>query len=107
MAVLGFGVGTFSAAMPALILSATPPAETAAAMGVNQVVRSTGFALGSALGGLVLAAATPAGATFPAESGYTAAAVIGVVVVLVTALAVPVAVRRPRQDSNLRPGEGA
>jgi predicted MFS family arabinose efflux permease len=93
MAVLGYGVGTFSAAMPALILAATPAAGTAAAMGVNQVVRSTGFALGSALGGLVLAAATPLGAAFPAESGYTLAAWIGAAVVLVTALAVPLAAR--------------
>jgi hypothetical protein len=42
-----FGVGGFSAAMPAVILQVTPQHETASAMGVNQVIRSTGFSLGS------------------------------------------------------------
>lgn len=50
MGLLGLGVGAFSAAMPA----ATPPEETSSAMSVNQVVRSVGFSIGSALGGLVL-----------------------------------------------------
>lgn len=56
---LGFGVGAFSAAMPGVILAATPKAETASAMSVNQVVRSVGFSIGSALGGLILAVMRP------------------------------------------------
>lgn len=75
MSVLGFGVGAFSAAMPAAILAATPAAETASAMSVNQVVRSVGFSIGSALGGLVLAAHTTS--VFPQESGYATAAWVG------------------------------
>lgn len=75
MSILGFGVGNFSAAMPAVILAATPTDETASAMGVNQVVRSVGFSIGSALGGLVLADYTTQ--VFPRESGYTMAAWIG------------------------------
>ncbi|WP_431873558.1 MFS transporter [Amycolatopsis sacchari] len=74
MALLGVGVGGASAAMPAAILAVTPGDETAAAMSVNQVVRSVGFSLGSALGGLLLAAYTPAGAFAPEGTGYTAAA---------------------------------
>ncbi|SEC81770.1 Predicted arabinose efflux permease, MFS family [Amycolatopsis tolypomycina] len=74
MGVLGFGVGGFSAVMPQAILAVTPAEETAAAMSVNQVVRSVGFSLGSAVSGLILAAHTPAGSFAPADSGYTTAA---------------------------------
>jgi predicted MFS family arabinose efflux permease len=88
MAVLGFGVGLFSAALPAVILAATPAAETASAMGVNQVVRSVGFSLGSAVGGFVLAAFTDTGQRFPAPDGYTAAGWVGVAIAVLTVLAV-------------------
>ncbi|MET7336776.1 MFS transporter [Nonomuraea sp. NPDC005650] len=84
MGLLGLGVGTFSAAMPAAILAATPQEETSSAMSFNQVVRSVSYSLGSALGGLVLAAHTGPGATFPAESGYTAAAWAGAASMTVT-----------------------
>lgn len=74
--VLGFGVGAFSAAMPGLILAVTPKVETASAMSVNQVVRSVGFSIGSALAGLVLAGYTTN--VFPREAGFSVAAWIGV-----------------------------
>ena len=77
MSLLGLGVGGFLSAMPAVILQVTPEQETASAMGVNQVVRSTGFSLGSTVTGLILAAYTPAGAAFPASQGYRTAAWIG------------------------------
>jgi MFS family permease len=80
MSLLGLGTGAFSAAMPAVILQVTPEQETASAMGVNQVVRSIGFSLGSTLSALILAARTPAGAVFPASGGYAAAAWAGVAV---------------------------
>lgn len=80
MALLGLGVGAFSAAMPAVILEVTPAQETASAMGVNQVVRSIGFSLGSTLSALLLAAHTPAGAVFPADEGFTVTAWIGAAV---------------------------
>jgi predicted MFS family arabinose efflux permease len=76
ISILGVGVGAFSAAMPSVILAATPKAETASAMGVNQVVRSVGFSIGSALGGLILAGYTTH--LFPRETGYTTAAWTGV-----------------------------
>jgi predicted MFS family arabinose efflux permease len=85
MAILGFGVGSFSAAMPAVILAVTPQSETSSAMSFNQVVRGTGFSIGSAVGGLVLAARTPAGHLFPLDDAYTAAAWIGVLVMLASA----------------------
>ncbi|MEO9239677.1 MAG: MFS transporter, partial [Jatrophihabitantaceae bacterium] len=90
MAVLGYGVGSFSAAMPAVILPVTAAAETSAAMAANQVVRSVGFSIGSAVGGLILAANTGAGRRFPAEHGYVVAAWLGAVIMLATAALVAV-----------------
>jgi MFS family permease len=88
MAVLGFGVGGFSAAMPQAILAVTPVTETASAMGLNQVVRAVGFSTGSAVAGLILAASTAAGGLLPTDRGYTTAAWAGVAV---TALGIGVA----------------
>ncbi len=86
MAVLGFGVGSFSAAMPGVILAVTPHSETSSAMSFNQVVRSVGFSLGSAIGGLVLAAGTDTGHLFPTDGAYTTAALVGVAAMAVTAM---------------------
>ncbi|MEV5966907.1 MFS transporter [Kribbella sp. NPDC051952] len=93
ISILGFGVGAFSAAMPAVILAATPAAETASAMSVNQVVRSVGFSIGSALGGLILAAHTTD--VFPHEGGYGVAAWTGVATTAATL--VIIAILRPRR----------
>jgi predicted MFS family arabinose efflux permease len=97
MSLLGLGVGTFSAVMPAVILSATPQSETASAMGVNQVVRSVGFSIGSALGGLILDSSTSV--VFPHETGYTTAAWTGIATTATTLLIIlalgRVAGRRP------------
>jgi predicted MFS family arabinose efflux permease len=98
LTVLGVGVGGFSAAMPAMILAATPPEETASAMGVNQVVRSAGFALGSALGGLVLSAYS-SGHGFPREHGYLAAGLGGAAVMALTLLVIGVG-RRSESSSR-------
>ncbi len=92
MGVLGFGVGGFSAAMPTVILAVTPSAETASAMSVNAVVRSVGFSIGSALGGLILAGFTDA--VLPRPEGYTVAAWTGVGVSALT-LVIIAAVRAP------------
>jgi predicted MFS family arabinose efflux permease len=86
MAILGLGVGSFSAAMPGVILAVTPTSETSSAMSFNQVVRSVGFSLGSALGGLVLAAGTKPGHLSPANAAYTTAALVGIAAMAVTAI---------------------
>ncbi|MGB6069701.1 MAG: MFS transporter [Rhodococcus sp. (in: high G+C Gram-positive bacteria)] len=86
MSILGFGVGSFSAAMPSVVLSVVPSGETSSAMSVNQVVRSVGFAFGSAIGGLVLAGGTHAGSTFPTEGSYTSAAWVGMAVTAAAAV---------------------
>lgn len=74
MAVLGYGVGGISAAMPVLVLVGVPQSETASVLTINQVVRSIGFAVGSALAGVLLATATPAGAVLPTQQGFVTAA---------------------------------
>ena len=84
MGALGLGVGTFSAAMPGVILAVTPASETSSAMSFNQVVRTVGFSAGSAASGFILAAYTPHGQAFPASGGYSAAAWAGVVAMAVT-----------------------
>jgi MFS family permease len=86
MGVLGFGVGGFSAAMPGVILAVTPKSETSSAMSVNYVVRSVGYSLGSAIGGLILAAGTGPGRLFPDDSAYTTAALIGIGAMAITTL---------------------
>ncbi|OKK16183.1 MFS transporter [Streptomyces sp. CB00455] len=87
MGVLGFGVGSFSAAMPGVILSVTPRSETSSAMSFNYVVRSVGYSVGSAIGGLVLAAGTATGRLFPNDDAYTSAALVGVAAMAVTTMA--------------------
>jgi predicted MFS family arabinose efflux permease len=84
MGVLGFAVGGFSAVTPQAILAVTPAEETAAAMGVNGVVRAVGFSIGSALSGLVLAAYTAQGHFVPADSGYTVAALAAAALAVVS-----------------------
>ncbi len=74
---------------------APPPGETGSAIGFNHVLRTIGFSAGSALTGLVLAAATPTGAALPLDRGYTAAALIGAAFLLVTAVLLTVI--RPRR----------
>jgi hypothetical protein len=57
--------------MPALILAAVPPQQTGSAIGLNQVLRTVGGSVGSALVGALLAAATLTGERLPLEHGYT------------------------------------
>ncbi|MBO0844511.1 MAG: MFS transporter [Nocardioides sp.] len=87
--VLGLGVGAVSAAMPAMILAATPASETASAMSVNQVVRSVGFSLGSALGGFILSARVMS-TGFPEQSGYLVASSFGGLLAIAAAILVAV-----------------
>ncbi|WP_405786125.1 MFS transporter [Streptomyces sp. NBC_01367] len=103
MGVLGFGVGSFSAAMPGVILAVTPKNETSSAMSFNYVVRSVGYSLGSAIGGLVLAAGTATGRLFPNEDAYTTAALVGVAAMAITTM-VSLALARRRSPGTSRTG---
>nr|WP_296779360.1 MFS transporter [Rhodococcus sp. (in: high G+C Gram-positive bacteria)] len=101
MGVAGLGVGFTFAAMPAFIVSAVPAHETGSALGVNQVTRTVGGAIGSALSATVLAGYTAPGALYPGGDGYSATAVAGIALWIVAgllALGIPYATRRPSRE---------
>jgi MFS family permease len=56
--IAGAGTGIAYAAMPGLIIHASPRSELAAANGLNALFRSVGSSLASAIGGAILAAKT-------------------------------------------------
>ena len=55
-------------------------------MSFNYVVRSVGYSLGSAIGGLVLAAGTDTGHLFPIDGAYTTAALVGITAMAITTM---------------------
>lgn len=85
--VINSGVGLAYGAMPALIMSAVPLSETAAANGFNTLMRSLGTTIGSAVIGVVLAQMTISlgGYTLASEDGFRTGLTIGCGVALVSA----------------------
>ncbi|MFB7496464.1 MFS transporter [Streptomyces sp. NPDC056161] len=83
MALLGFGVGCVFAVNPVQIVTGVPQRETGSAMSFYQLIRTVGYSMASALSATALIVTMPAGHTVPANSGYSIAALIGVVVLLV------------------------
>ncbi|MFE2940131.1 MFS transporter [Streptomyces sp. NPDC059255] len=77
--VIGAGVGFAYGAMPALIMGAVPPSETAAANSLNALMRSIGTSFASAVAGVVLAQMTiTLGTTaLPSEDGFKVVMAIG------------------------------
>ncbi|ETK35471.1 MFS transporter [Microbispora sp. ATCC PTA-5024] len=88
--VISAGVGLAYAAMPALIMSAAPISEGAAANGLNSLMRSIGTSTASAVMGVVLAHMTTrlGPVTIPSESGFRVGLVIGAGVAVLAALVV-------------------
>ncbi|HEY8981033.1 MAG TPA: MFS transporter [Streptomyces sp.] len=70
--VVGAGVGFAYGAMPALIMGAVEPGETAAANSLNTLMRSIGTSTASAVAGVILAQMTVRfqGAALPSEDGF-------------------------------------
>ncbi|WP_405937117.1 MFS transporter [Streptomyces sp. NBC_00726] len=79
------GVGLAYGAMPALIMSAVPASETAAANGFNTLMRALGTSVGAAVIGAVLAQMTTeaGGYTFTSESGFRTGLIFGCGVALI------------------------
>ncbi|MEU0743725.1 MFS transporter [Streptomyces sp. NPDC006134] len=101
--VINSGVGLAYGAMPALIMSAVPVSETAAANGFNTLMRSLGTTIGSAVIGVVLAqmTITLGGHTLASEDGFRTGLLIGCGVAVASAavaLLIP-AVRTGTGDS--------
>ncbi|WP_284293620.1 MFS transporter [Luteimicrobium album] len=86
MGISGIGTGCAFAVMPRMIVGAVPADETSSALATNQVLRTIGYSIGSALAAAILTAHTAAGATFPADDGYTVGSLVGVVLCVVAAL---------------------
>lgn len=78
--VVAIGVGFAYGALPALIMEAVPVSETAAANGLNALMRSIGTTASSALAGLILANMTTDfhGVHIPTENGLRAVLALGV-----------------------------
>ncbi|MFH9663552.1 MFS transporter [Streptomyces sp. NPDC017248] len=85
--VINSGVGLAYGAMPALIMSAVPVSETAAANGFNTLMRSLGTTIGSAVIGVVLAqmTITMGGQSLASENGFRTGLLIGCGVALLSA----------------------
>ncbi|MDQ0376075.1 MFS transporter [Amycolatopsis thermophila] len=94
----GAGVGLAYAAMPSLIMGAVPATETAAANGLNTLMRSIGTSSSSAVVGMVLAGMTVdfGGTPVPSLGGFRVTFLIGCaacVAGLVVAFGIPGRVR--------------
>ncbi|MFK4037888.1 MFS transporter [Nonomuraea wenchangensis] len=89
-AVVAAGIGFAYAAMPSIIMAAVPRTETAAANGLNSLMRSIGTSSASAVLGAVLANMTIrlGPATLPSETGFRTGFVIGAGVAVLAALIV-------------------
>ncbi|MDI2131181.1 MFS transporter [Yinghuangia seranimata] len=94
---LGVGVGTTFAAMPALIVRAVPPTETGSATSLNAVLRSVGGAIGSALIAALLGAYTARAGDPASDRGYTVAFLVGAAACVLGAVA---AVAIPARDAK-------
>ncbi|MEU3628008.1 MFS transporter [Amycolatopsis coloradensis] len=88
IALLGFAVGGVFAVMPKLVLVGVPQEEAASVLSINQIARSMGMSVGSALAGFLLAATTPDGGLLPTRSGYVTAAFWALPLLAVSALVI-------------------
>ena len=104
MGLAGLGVGCTFAALPGLIVRAVPAEETGSATSFNQVLRTIGYSAGSALSATVLEAHTPAGELLPTNGGYSAAALLGCGVWVLTGVLSFVLPRRPARTGTAPEG---
>ncbi|MCW2530021.1 MAG: transporter [Pseudonocardiales bacterium] len=86
MGLVGLAVGSSFAVMPRMIVSAVPAAETSSALALNQVLRTVGYSIGSALSAAILTAHTYAPSLLPTNRGYTIGAIIAIVMCVTTAI---------------------
>jgi MFS family permease len=107
---IGAGIGVAYAAMPALIMGAVPVTETAAANGLNALMRSMGTSLSSAVVSVVLAheVVRLGPATLPSSHGFTLALLISIAaagVALAFSLAIPTTRPAPVAAARLEGAE--
>jgi MFS family permease len=106
-AVISAGIGLAYAAMPALIMGAVPLADTAAANGLNTLMRSIGTSTSSAVTGVVLAHMTTRSGPvpLPTENAFrTGFAIAGGGALLAALVTLAIPGRRARGTADA-PGE--
>ncbi|EOM77469.1 MFS transporter [Rhodococcus rhodnii] len=88
--VIGAGIGIAFGAMPALIMAAVPVSETAAAMGLNSLMRSIGTSTSAAVISAILAGMTmdAAGGQLPSSAAFAVAIGVSIAAAVVTLLLV-------------------
>jgi predicted MFS family arabinose efflux permease len=87
MGIAGIGMGCSFAVMPRMIVSATPAHQTSSALALNQVLRTVGYSMGSALAATILTAHTATGSEFPSDRGYTVGAIVAIFLCVATGVA--------------------
>jgi MFS family permease len=103
MALDGFGVGCVYAVNPLQITGGVPAAETGSAISFYQLVRTVAYSLGSTLSATVLVLYLPRGRAFPADAGYSAAAVVCTAVLVVALVASVLFALTGRKNPVTRP----
>jgi MFS family permease len=113
LSALPTGFAVFLAGRALQITGSIPAAETGSAISFYQVARTVAYSLGSALSATVLVLAIPRGQVLPAGSGYSAAALVSVIILIlafivsaVFAMTVPGRPVRSRSRSVPPPGQG-
>ncbi|MFD3589301.1 MFS transporter [Streptomyces sp. NPDC058683] len=106
--IVGAGIGFAYGAMPALIMGAVDPHETAAANSLNTLMRSIGTSTASAVAGVILAQMTNVfgGVTVPSENGFKVVMAIGsgaAVLALLVAAFIPRRKPAPAAGAVLEP----
>jgi MFS family permease len=94
---VGVGVGFAYAAMPTLIMRAVPPSETAAANGLNSVMRTLGSTVAATVVGVILSSnfVVAGGIDIPTAAAFRLVFIVGTGVVV---LGVVFALFIPRRD---------
>lgn len=95
MALAGIGIGVIFAVNPVQISRGVPADETGSANSFYQVLRYVGYSVGSALSATLLVVNTAGGSGTPSDDGYSAAAWMGIGV-LIIATVVGLILSRPR-----------
>jgi EmrB/QacA subfamily drug resistance transporter len=84
---LGLGIGLSFASMANLIVEAVPQHQTGEATGINTIMRTVGGAFGGQIAAAIIADHIDASTGLAAESGFTAAFVLGAVALGIAMLA--------------------
>ncbi|MHC5796769.1 MFS transporter [Lacisediminihabitans sp. FW035] len=100
--IVGFGVGFAYAAMPTLIMRVVPPSETAAANGLNSVMRTLGSTVAATLVGLIISSnlVMAGGVAIPTSDAFRLIFAMGSGVALAGVIIAVFIPRRGREYGN-------